>query len=275
MQANQKKLLRDVISTGKVQYYIPIYQRNYAWRTKNCERLFDDICQLIGKDEKTHFIGSIVYKALPAEPFFSKFVLIDGQQRLITVSLLLKALHEIVSDDINSIWIKKDLVSLLFNDGDTIPEPDCLLRMRPAQKDAKTYEAIIKNSYKTLESIDGFDKKSQLYKNYKYFYSRLSHMDFSFTDFYNALYRLEVVLIGLDYVDDPQRIFESLNSTGTPLTDVDKIRNYVFMKIQPNQQNAPLEQNWFKLEDRLGDALAGFIRDYVISKKGIVIQKYD
>lgn len=95
MEAKEKIILRDVLYGWKLQFCIPVFQRNYSWNEKNCERLFNDICELTKNREKKHFIGSLVYKMVKLiDTQYFQFVLIDGQQRLTSLTLILKALYD-------------------------------------------------------------------------------------------------------------------------------------------------------------------------------------
>jgi uncharacterized protein with ParB-like and HNH nuclease domain len=99
MEAREKRILNEVISGMKLQFCIPVYQRNYTWNEKNCERLFDDIENLTIDKSRTHFIGSFVYKFVKFEDTqYNQYILIDGQQRLTTLTLILKALHDYLQE---------------------------------------------------------------------------------------------------------------------------------------------------------------------------------
>ena len=267
MEAKEKLILREVISGMKLQFYIPVFQRNYSWQEKSCERLFNDIVELIEYKDKNHFVGSFVYKfAKFAQTQYNQFILIDGQQRMTSIILILKALRDYLSTFGNTY---EDLIleideSYLYNK--FAKEQNLRLKLKPNKEDDENFNLLMEND---LENIK---KDSLIYINYKYFLSRIQNMSCSVEDFYDALQRIEGVAITLDEKDNPQLIFESLNSTGEDLTDVDLIRNYLLMNCNPENQNDLYKDYWLKLEGMLKNNFTNFIRDYLSFKNGAVVQ---
>ena len=265
MEAREKYILNEVISGMKLQFCIPVFQRNYTWNEKNCERLFDDIEALTTNKSKTHFIGSFVYKFIKFEETqYNQYILIDGQQRLTSLTLILKALHDYLkvlgeeyTDQMNEI---KECY--LFNK--FAKDEKLRLKLKPNKEDDINY------IYLMNDDLENIDKESLIYVNYHYFYGRISSMDCSVSDFYNALQRIEGVAVVLDEKDNPQLIFESLNSTGQDLEDVDLIRNYLFMNCPTNEQDRLYNDYWIKLESKLGNDFTDFIRDYLSLMNGTV-----
>lgn len=267
MEAKEKLILREVISGMKLQFYIPVFQRNYSWQEKSCERLFNDIVELIEYKDKNHFVGSFVYKfAKFAQTQYNQFILIDGQQRMTSIILILKALRDYLSTFGNTY---EDLIleideSYLYNK--FAKEQNLRLKLKPNKEDDENFNRLMENDFENIK------KDSLIYINYKYFLSRIQNMSCSVEDFYDALQRIEGVAITLDEKDNPQLIFESLNSTGEDLTDVDLIRNYLLMNCKPEEQNDLYKDYWLKLEGMLKSNFTNFIRDYLSFKNGAVVQ---
>lgn len=266
MEAKEKVILRDVLYGMKSQFCIPVFQRNYSWNEKNCERLFNDICELMKNKERNHFIGSFVYKMVKlVDTQYIQFVLIDGQQRLTSLTLILKALYDYLGDlgkDYED--IREEIRdSYLFNK--FAKSENLKLKLKPNKGDNKNFNLLMKNNYEKI------DNNSLIYQNYKYFLDRIKKLDESIEDFYDAIQRLEGVSVTLDKNDDAQMIFESLNSTGLDLTDVDLIRNYLLMNCSPSEQEKLYNDYWIKMEEKLEKSFTEFVRDYLSLQNGTVI----
>ncbi len=267
MEAKEKVILRDVLYGMKSQFCIPVFQRNYSWNEKNCERLFNDICELINDRDRNHFIGSFVYKMVKlVDTQYIQFVLIDGQQRLTSLTLILKALYDYLGTLGNSYEQMREEVrdSYLFNK--FAKDDNLKLKLKPNKEDDKNFNLLME------DKIDDIDKNSLIYQNYKYFLDRIINLDTTVEKFYDALQRIEGVSIILDEDDNAQMIFESLNSTGMDLNDVDLIRNYLLMNCAPKKQEELYTKYWIKLEKTLGKHFTDFVRDYLSMKNGAVVQ---
>ena len=267
MEAKEKVILRDVLYGMKSQFCIPVFQRNYSWNEKNCERLFNDICELMKDKEKNHFIGSFVYKMVKlVDTQYIQFVLIDGQQRLTSLTLILKALYDYLGNlgDEYSATREEIRDSYLFNK--FAKDTNLKLKLKPNKEDDKNFNYLMENNFEEI------DNNSLIYQNYKYFLERINKLDASIDGFYDALQRLEGVSVTLDKEDDAQMIFESLNSTGMDLNDVDLIRNYLLMNCPPSEQDKLYLNYWLKLEEKLGKSFTEFVRDYLSFKNGLVVQ---
>lgn len=267
MEAKEKVILRDVLYGMKSQFCIPVFQRNYSWNEKNCERLFNDICELINYKERNHFIGSFVYKMIRlVDTQYIQFVLIDGQQRLTSLTLILKALYDYLctlGENYEGLCEEiKD--SYLFNK--FAKDANLKLKLKPNKEDDYNFNLLMDGK------VDEIDKKSLIYQNYKYFFERIKSLQSPIEDFYDALQRLEGVSVTLDKDDDAQMIFESLNSTGLDLNEVDLIRNYLLMNCIPSEQEDLYNDYWIKLEKMLGASFTDFVRDYLSLKNGVVVQ---
>ena len=267
MEAKEKVILRDVLYGMKSQFCIPVFQRNYSWNEKNCERLFNDICDLMKNKERNHFIGSFVYKMVKLiDTQYIQFVLIDGQQRLTSLTLILKALYDYLGNLGEEYAATREEIrdSYLFNK--FAKDTNLKLKLKPNKEDDKNFNFLMENNF---DEIDG---NSLIHQNYKYFLDRINKLDAPIESFYDALQRLEGVSVILDKDDDAQMIFESLNSTGMDLNDVDLIRNYLLMNCKPSEQEELYVNYWIKLEELLKNNFTEFVRDYLSLKNGLVVQ---
>lgn len=259
----QKINMLELIGTGKRTFSIPVYQRNYDWKTLNCERLFRDI-EIIAKDEnrESHFLGTIVYVDGNKTANFREFIVIDGQQRLTSVMLLLKALSVNTSDK----EIRDEIVeSYLINKRG--PE-ELRIKLKPIKNDAFVYEKVIND-----EEIE--NSELNIFNNYKRYLELINSSELTPEEIYLGVQKLEIVYIALDgEKENPQLIFESLNSTGLDLTQADLIRNYLLMGQSYNIQESLYANYWIKIEKLLPDALiSDFIRDYLTLKTTTIPNK--
>ena len=249
------------------QFSIPIYQRRYSWTEKNCKRLLDDILRVGSNDEiKTHFLGSIVYinRQLTAIGGVPKLLVIDGQQRLTTLSLLLSALSRAINKEGDNIGTSANKLHnyYLFNS----QEEDALrYKLLLTKEDKDTLIHLLEN--RTL--FPPTNPSSLLVKNYEYFEKILKSVNLNIL--HAGIEKLMIVSIALaPTIDDPQKIFESLNSTGVELSEADLIRNYVLMNLDPSYQKRLYEDYWFPMEQLFGDEYAArfdpFMRDYLTLK---------
>ncbi|WP_139856304.1 DUF262 and DUF1524 domain-containing protein [Aequorivita sinensis] len=268
MEATQAQLLN--LLDGKKQFTIPIYQRTYSWQIKQCQQLFNDIYR-VGNDasELSHFIGSIVYFKPGNSPITSvpELLVIDGQQRLTTVSLMLLALIHFLKEN--------DNITLEDETWEEIQETylvnkhrkdDSKFKLLLTRKDKATYTNLIDEI-----EIDGNYSKRVL-ENYKFFKGKL-HSD-NVQAIYHGIKKLIIVDVILERdKDNPQLIFESLNSTGLDLSQADLIRNYILMGQPLEQQTVLYERYWYPMEQSFGEnigALAWFIRDYLTMKEASI-----
>ncbi|MFP6297623.1 DUF262 domain-containing protein [Helicobacter pylori] len=254
MKATQSTI-NDFFSTANTIFSIPVYQRNYAWAEENCKKLLQDIVS-ISQNKKTHFMGSITYILQwkeDKERFrqLQEFVIIDGQQRITTLMLLLKAIETKIKDE----EIKKEINIILNLTGQK-------LRLKPIKKDKEAFELVMQNR------LDKIQEESHIGKNYKFFTKELKNYlnkGYRIEEIYGAFLRLKIVAIGLELgEDDPQVVFESINATGVQLKGLDLIRNYLMMGENSNRQKHLYETYWIPLEDWLGERdLNEFIKTYL------------
>ena len=230
----------------ETQFFIPIFQRNYAWDNKNCRKLFDDIIS-IAKDTNRpcHFIGSIIY--LSTNPFSSSIkecAVIDGQQRLTTISLLLLAL----ADYSKEYYKTKDE----YEDSETCEEKlknkylvnqyakgQLYSKLKLTGIDNKVYLHLIKESVeenaKSRSLPDGISN-STIHKNYLELLNLMRKGQYSPDFILSGIQKLKIVDIPLSKEDNPQLVFETVNSTGKSLTEAQKIKNYILMTVPPEEQ---------------------------------------
>ncbi|HCT14070.1 MAG TPA: hypothetical protein DIW82_04550, partial [Corynebacterium nuruki] len=239
---------------------IPVYQRNYDWGIAQCARLFDDLEALAAADREKqprHFFGAVVGKSEGSW----KWVVIDGQQRLTTISLLILAIaHAVEAGDIEA-GEDPDLARKLVDDFLLVDaNPNNLkFKLKPVKNDAAAYQAL-------FGPEDDFVASSNVTANYRYFRERLRKTSLTAGQVWDAVSRLEVMHLDLEAHDDPQRIFESLNSTGLNLSESDKIRNFVLMNQKLDEQNRLYEQRWNPIEENVDYRTDWFIRWYLTAK---------
>ncbi|WP_231208624.1 DUF262 domain-containing protein [Helicobacter pylori] len=254
MKAIQSTINDFFALTGTV-FSIPVYQRNYTWEEENCEKLLQDIVS-ISQNKKTHFMGSITYilhlideeKSLRQ---LQEFVIIDGQQRITTLMLLLKAIETKIQNE----GIKKEIGNLLNLSGQR-------LRLKPIKSDKEAFDLVMQNRAHELQGV------SHIRNNYKFFTKELEDYiskGYRIEEIYGAFLRLKIVAIGLELgEDDPQLVFESINATGVQLKGLDLIRNYLMMGENSDRQKHLYDTYWVPLENWLGEKdLNDFIKTYL------------
>lgn len=230
---------------------VPVYQRRYRWEIAGCAQLLEDIREVAdGPEGTTHFIGSILAAAPDAD---GEQVLIDGQQRLTTLMLLVAAIHHTVRDDDPELAARLERV-LVHADGRT--------KLLPHRAWAAAFEAVVLDRPVPSTGVDS----SRFEENYTYFRSQIGRDEAA--RIWRGLERLEHVAIELGAGANAQQIFESLNSTGTPLRDHELIHNYVLMGLAHAEQNAVEERYWSPIERATGDAIDAFFRDYLVMRTG-------
>ena len=268
MKATETKLLEFLRKSP--QFSIPIYQRTYSWTESQCRQLWDDIIRTGGNDEiSAHFIGSIVYiqQGLYQVSSGSPLLVIDGQQRLTTVSLIIEALARYLGDDepIEGFSARKLRNYYLLN-----PEEADLKRYKLllTQTDEQTLLAIINRTPLPQPS------SIRICENFEFFDGIVKELGDDVSALCKGLAKLLLVDIALDrQQDNPQLIFESMNSTGLELSQADLIRNYVLMGLEPERQKELYTDYWRPMEMAFGqDAYAkhfdGFMRHYLTVKTG-------
>lgn len=266
--------LNKLLNTSR-QFIVPIFQRNYSWQKSQYEQLWFDILRASKfKEKQNHFIGSIVYidMGTPAgRP--QQLLLIDGQQRLTTISILLCAIKDYVQKfnlETKLINLAKIKNQFLYN-SDEIDEDRYKLLLNV--QDKETYIKLIDNTIFTVNK-----PATNIIKCYEFFYERIE--DFikqhgQIDEFYAGIFKLSLVSISLDKdSDNPQMIFESMNSTGKDLSQTDLLRNYLLMDLTPEKQIRLYKTYWKPMEELFGEDIYKndlnkfdyFIRDFLTLK---------
>lgn len=238
------------------QLVIPVYQRNYDWGQRQCQQLLDDLVDVIQEGRPKHFFGAVV-----GQPEGSwRWVVIDGQQRLTTVSLLMLALADLLdegvlksADEDRANLIRKTF--LLLDEATNTPR----FKLKPVKNDARAYGSLFGP---TSEHID----TSSVTANYRFFLEEIPKLRIDVDQLWSAIERLEVMHLDLESHDDAQRIFESLNSTGLALSEADKVRNLVLMGLPSAEQNRVYEDYWNRIEESVGYETGSFLRWFLITK---------
>lgn len=237
----------DFLRKNDIRYVIPIYQRDYAWKIEQCDQLFSDILEIIDKGYP-HFIGSIVELChTQSSHGIRDSHIIDGQQRLTTLFLLYLALSKLDSETEPDEYEDYLYISGRENKGLKI------------QSDKEQNDILIKLTRDELKRDN-----SNFYSNYEFFKEKLAKEP-NLSSFKKALDSLRIVLISLDERDNPQEVFESLNSTGVKLVASDLIQNYILMNKTQVEQNILFGEYWqyIKENTQQGEKLSDFMRHYL------------
>lgn len=262
MKANETKV-EDFLSSNKTQFIIPVYQRNYDWTTGQCKQLLDDILE-VGTNKKmnAHFIGSIVYihDDVYTATRIKELTIIDGQQRLTTLTLVYLVLYrlaKILKDESLENEISETYLINKFS-----PEEE-KLKLRPTDNNDKALKYLLRS-----DENEEYSDFSKLIDNFNYYKGRITEDNYQII--LKGLSKLMFVEVSLDREkDDPQRIFESLNSTGLELAQADLIRNYILMGLNRRDQNKIYQNYWEVIEKLAKDEtlnvsrVSDFIRDYL------------
>jgi uncharacterized protein with ParB-like and HNH nuclease domain/predicted transport protein len=268
MKATEARLLEFLKKSP--QFVIPIYQRTYSWGEKECRQLWDDILRTGRNDAvSAHFVGSIVYveKGLYQVSSQSPLLVIDGQQRLTTITLLLEALALRLGDNepLDGFSAKKLRNYYMLN---PLEEGERRYKLVLTQTDKASLMAVVDQQPKPKES------SIRVEANFNFFKERIAEIKDSLESICVGLAKLVIVDISLSRdQDNPQLIFESLNSTGRELSQADLIRNFILMGLEPQLQTKLYEQYWRPMEVDFGqEAYAthfdGFMRHYLTVKTG-------
>ncbi len=260
MEADVTTLLNFIKDNQKNQLVIPIYQRLYSWEKEQCKQLWDDIIKIGGNDKMNgHFIGSILYVLDGITHSGNTLLIIDGQQRLTTITLLLTALRNHLSDEVKRKEIEDHYLINSDKDGD------------------KKFRLILSESDKdTLLSLIDKDRRKpsepslKIVENFKLFEEWVSKNTDELETIFKGLEKLMIVEIALEKgKDDPQLIFESMNSKGIELTQTDLIRNYIVMETEIEKQEGFYNKYWRAMEEEFKQNkkwFDRFVRHYLTIK---------
>ncbi|WRG07466.1 DUF262 and DUF1524 domain-containing protein [Helicobacter pylori] len=261
MKADATTLLGFFEENQNNQFVIPIYQRLYSWKKEQCEQLWDDIIKIGGNDKMNgHFIGSILYVLDGNTHSNNPLLIIDGQQRLTTITLLLIALRNRSSDEVK----RKEIESYLINSN---KDGDKKFRLILSESDKDTLLSLIdENKRKSSEP------SVKIVENFKLFEEWIRKNTDKLETIFKGLEKLMIVWIALKKgKDDPQLIFESMNSKGIELTQADLIRNYIIMETEVEKQEDFYNQYWRAMEEdfKQNETLFNqFVRHYLTIKTG-------
>ncbi len=275
MKADATTLLNFIKDNQKNQLVIPIYQRLYSWEKEQCKQLWDDIIKIGGNDKMDgHFIGSILYVLDGITHSGNALLIIDGQQRLTTITLLLTALRDHLNDENDEDEFLKKFSCQNIQDHYLIN----------SDKDGdKKFRLILSDSDKDtlLSLIDKDERKpsepsSKIVENFKLFEEWISEWISKNTNkletIFKGLEKLMIVEIALEKgKDDPQLIFESMNSKGMELTQTDLIRNYIVMETEIEKQEGFYNKYWRAMEENFKQNkkwFDRFVRHYFTIKTG-------
>lgn len=259
MKAVENKLIRFLEGHDK-SFVIPVYQRNYDWNKANCRQLFNDLIDVIQKKRKSHFFGSIVYLYNDEnDDNGQELMIIDGQQRITTVSLLMLALVHIkeefkINEELDINLLTNEYLIGKYNQKEKV-------KLKPVKNDAAALKCLFEKDFKAHSN-------SNIVTNYLFFKEQLKETSIPLNDIFSAIKKLDVVDIKLKVSEDnPQLIFESLNSTGLDLSEADKVRNFILMKLPSNKQNEYYEKYWNVIEKNTKYNVSNYIRDYLTYKE--------
>ncbi|WP_231166202.1 DUF262 and DUF1524 domain-containing protein [Helicobacter pylori] len=239
MEAKVTTLLNFIKENQKNQLVIPIYQRVYSWEKEQCKQLWDDIIKIGGNDKMDgHFIGSILYVLDSITHSNNTLLIIDGQQRLTTITLLLTALRDHWSNEVK----RKEIEDHYLINSDKDGDKKFRLILSESDKDTLLY-LIDKNKRKPSEP------SSKIVENFKLFEEWVSKNTNQLETIFKGLEKLTIVWISLEKKDDPQLVFESMNSKGMELAQTDLIRNYILMGLEPEEQKIFYEKYWRAMEE--------------------------
>lgn len=268
MNAHAQALV-GLITSANLRFVIPVYQRPYSWDEEQCEQLWDDILYVGNRPQDRHFTGSVVwvqdgtFSASGIQPM----LLIDGQQRITTLTLLIAALADYSR--------KHPEAQLRFSHAEIVQRGDLMDEFRQGEDrykltltrgDKKTLESIVENLVNPERKVD--EESAKLIATYQFFADRIEALEDP-NVVWDGIQRLDVVSISLDaYQDNPQLIFESMNSTGKDLSSADLIRNFVLMGLPKEKQDDLYLNHWRNIELTLGadsyeDTFDEFLRNYL------------
>ncbi len=269
MKADTIKILDFIGKSQERQFVIPIYQRLYGWKKEQCEQLWDDIIKIGGNDKANgHFIGSILYvQDSVYTTKHNEFLIIDGQQRLTTITLLLIALRNHLSEEVEILekFSRKKIENRYLINRDE--DGDKKFRLILLESDKDTLLSLIdKNKRKPSEP------SVKIMENFKLFEELINKNTDKLEAIFKGLEKLMIVEISLEREkDDPQLIFESMNSKGIELTQTDLIRNYIVMETEVEKQEDFYNQYWRAMEEdfKQNETLFNkFVRHYLTIKTG-------
>jgi len=264
MKASELQIT-SFLQTPNVQFVIPVYQRNYDWTNSECKQLLNDIIEVETEQRGTHFIGSIVFvhEGTFRTSEVKELVIIDGQQRLTTINILYVALYRFAQD--NDLKQDAERIYNMFLTNQYVENETSKLKLKQTDTSSIAFKAIMTG--RENQNLP----YSNVIENYNFFRAFINQENFR--TILNGLNRLMFVEISLERdKDDPQRIFESLNSTWLDLSQSDLIRNFILMDLPSREQTKIFENIWNPIEENAKDLVkqkslvSEYIRDYLTLK---------
>lgn len=258
MTGSETRLLGFMEGADK-RFVVPVYQRKYDWKQDNCAQLYEDLRKVVLEGRRSHFFGSVVY-GIEGAGSKTNYQIIDGQQRLTTVSLLLLAMRDLIARGL--VTVEDPRLAEQIEERflvDKWAKEDERIKLRPVKSDRDALSRL-------FGPAEDFDPASNLTHNYLWFFNTLRTQDISLDELYAAVTKLEIIGISLEAGDNAQLIFESLNSTGLELSEGDKIRNYVLMGQPLREQDELYNRYWLPIERCTGGGVDAFARDYLSVK---------
>ncbi|WP_419958716.1 DUF262 domain-containing protein [Psychrobacillus psychrotolerans] len=261
MKANES-IIQPMIE-GTKQFVIPLFQRTYSWLNPQWRQLWEDILDVrYSEESRSHFIGSIVSMSVESEPHeVQKYLVIDGQQRLTTLTILLVAIRDIAREN-NDLELAEEIhESLLVNKWKS---GEGYYKLYPTQIDRNVYTSLIDS--KIIEN-----DKSNIFQAYEFYKNKIKKTMVDLGELKSLITnKLSIVSIVLASDDNPYLVFESLNAKGRPLTQADLIRNLFFMRINSDEHEEVYKQYWEPMQDFYQEGLTEYIRHYLMSAGKIV-----
>lgn len=251
------------LGSEKTIFEIPVFQRNYEWNKGQCKQLFKDLT-IAAQNDTDHFIGTIVYITETGNKMSRIYRIIDGQQRLISLTLLLKALSDADEQDQDEIEEKYLTNNNLLDNNH--------LKLKPVDHDYEAFSSV-------MNGMVNVDRPSKVIDNYHLFQKLINNSAIKIFKLYKAMNHFNMVYIELNNnpnEENPQVIFESLNSTGVSLSSSDLVRNFLLMNLNSQQQSELYKKYWVKIEQMFATkTFAEFIRHYLIVKTHVSVRKND
>jgi hypothetical protein len=260
MQGNAKSIYS--VFTENSRFVVPIYQRQYSWRIEQCKQLWSDIIACATNKRDKHFFGSTV-----RVPDAAGMIVIDGQQRITTISLLMLAIRNALLTGEKHATRGGSTPDWILNEfllERCYPPKMEALKLLLTHEDARTYGALLAEE----TQVPG----NNICRNYAFFKDCISEMDVSIDALLAGMEKLTVIDISIDTADNPQLVFESINSTGLDLTEGDKIRNFILMGLANEEQKTFYGKYWRKIEDLVKrdentDGIGLFVRDVMTAMR--------
>jgi len=277
MKASQAKISK-LIGYSEKQFIIPIYQREYKWSKGNIEKLIEDIEEIdIEEPNQNHFLNSIVYSKIEENPHASyigsrveKYYVIDGQQRLTTISLLLIAIRNVL--EVNGNKTEAERINNQFLVNQYVQEEELKTRLRLSEKDHDVYKKLV-----LKRPLNDEYKTHKIYKNFKFFekYIKENYQENLQILIQKFETRIDIIDTFLEKEDNPQKIFSSLNSTGVSLKDSDLVKNFILMNLNSHQQKELFNVYWKEIERNLINEknLEAFLQHFLTMKLKYVVSK--